>query len=954
MSVHSTLNHSNLRRALLVGAAVSALSSVADYAQAQDQGGATMETVVVTGSKIARKDADSVGPLTTLTAEDIQNTGSLSIGEILQKLPGAGVSYNSNGTQGTSFGASSINLRYLANSDGDADRTLVLVDGHRWVDALGIRGIRDFVDLNTIPIGMVGSMEVLQDGASAIYGADAIAGVVNIHTVQKLDGISLNAKIGTSSRGDGEEYSGFVNWGVSLPHGSIFLSASYVNTQPVLAQGRALTRLSLTAGLANLSAPPTSPSGLYVLPGFSTSAAPWTQNAGVTVATGPSSYHTAALPGDYWNANSQGLDDISPSQRYGFYGRVTNELTNDITFTFDALYNRRMSELLYGPRNLSIGGTGGTNKGFSIDAHQAYNPFGVAFTASQAWSIQIITNQVGNLDNIEDDSNYRFSGGLQGSVGVLDRQFAWNLFGSFSENDMKFTASGLANLENLQLALGNPATCAATAGCVPVNIFGQMTPAMADYIRYTGHETNSTQLFDLSADATGNIFQLPAGPLGMAVGLEYRRVVGHDTPDAYINTVSTGSGLLPLPATTQTTSGTTRTPTANGSYNVTEAYIELNIPILADLPLAKSLEADVAERFSDYDSVGSHFSGKVGIGYRPFEDLLLRGTFSQGFRAPSLIELYTGRRDMNLPGNNTDPCNGGAAAHPTLPGCAGIPSTYNQLSYGGLLPETVSGNPNLKPETAETFSYGLSLTPEALKGFSFTADWYQVTLYNAISLPSTTTALMLCATQAGAYCNVVQRDPTTGQVLHFLSAYENLNKIRTAGLDTTVRYSFDTDVGNWDAVVSSTYLDRFTTEAPNPVVGGAAIITNAAGTSTGGTTPATARATYPRWKGQASLRWSNDVFGLMWRGRFIGQTVDGAAPALPVTPVKNGFVNSVTYHDLQADYTFKEHSARVTFGINNVFDQMPPASYSNAPINFDMYTYDIMGRYFYLKLSKDF
>ncbi|MDE2134925.1 MAG: TonB-dependent receptor [Alphaproteobacteria bacterium] len=944
MSVHNTYNHNTLRRALLVGAAVSALSSATDYAQAQDQGGAAVEMVVVTGSKIARKDADSVGPLMTLTGEDIKNTGSMSIGEILQKLPDAGVSYNSNGTQGTSFGTSSINLRYLANSDGDADRTLVLVDGHRWVDAVGSRGIRDFVDLNTMPIGMIGSVEILQDGASAIYGSDAIAGVVNIHTVQKLDGLSLNAKVGTSSRGDGNEYSGFANWGMSLPHGSIFLSASYVDDQPVLSSSRALTQVSLFNGPNNLSSAPYSPSGLYILPGVLGSAGhPWTQNAGVTVATGTSSYHAAALPGDYYNTMTQGLYDNGPSKRYGFYGRVTNELTNDITFTFDALYNRRLSAQLYGPGTIYIGGTSGTYHGFSIAANQPYNPFGVAFTATTPWSIQIMTPQIGNRNNTQDDDNYRFSAGLDGTVSFLDRQFAWNLFGSYSENDVKFTAPGGVDLERLQLSL-NPTLCSAVPGCIPVNIFGQMTPDMANYIGFIGRETNSTQLFDLSADVTGDIAHLPAGPLGMAFGVEYRRVVGHDVPDAYINTVSTGTGLFPLPPTTATTTGSMRSPTANASYNVKEAYIELNIPILADLRFAKSLEADVAERFSDYDSVGSHFTGKVGIGYRPFEDLLLRGTFSQGFRAPSLIELYAGQRQTNLAGNNTDPCSGGAAAHPTWPGCAGVPSFYHQT---GLMPETISGNPNLKPETAETLNYGLAWTPQWLQGLSLTTDWYQVTIYNAISQPSATTALQLCATQGGALCDVVQRDPTTGQVLHFFSTYENLNKIRTAGLDTTLRYSFDTRVGAWDAVVSSTYLDRFTTVAPNPA-GGAAIVTNLASTSL------TTRATYPRWKGQASLRWSNDDFALMWRGRFIGETRDGAPPALPVTPVKNGFVNSITYHDLQADYMFKEHNAQITFGVNNVFDQMPPASYANNPINFDMYTYDIMGRYFYLKLSKDF
>jgi outer membrane receptor protein involved in Fe transport len=957
MSVSKWLGHKALSRVLLAGSAVVGLSAVSGFAYAQDAAapdGAGVETIIVTGSKIARKDADSVGPLTTLTPMDIKNTGSYDIGDILQKLPDAGVSYNSSGTQGTAFGASSISLRYLADTDGDANRTLVLVDGHRWVDGVGPRGIRDFVDLDTIPVGMLGSIEVLQDGASAIYGADAIAGVVNIHTVQNFDGVSVNARVGTSSHGDGEEYQGFVNWGATLPHGSVFVSASYVDDQPVMAQDRSLTQVSLTEGLANLSTPTSSPRGLYVLPGFSTSAHPLTQNVGVVDATGIGSYHTAALPGDYYNTDAQGMYDVGPSKRYGLYGRITDDLTSNITFTVDALYNRRISNQLFSPTSLSIGGTGGTDKGFAIAANQAYNPFGVGFAANQAWNIQIFTNQVGDRNNVEDDTNYRFSAGLQGSLGVWGRDLAWSLFGSYSENDAKITEDGNIDLEHLQLGLESPAACAAVAGCVPINIFGQMTPTMARYITDTGHETDSTQLWDMTFDVTGNIWDLPAGPLGFAAGAEYRRLAGHDTPDAYINELSTGSGLLPLPASTPTTTGIARTPTSDGSYEVREAYVEFNLPILADLPLAKSLEADVAERFSDYSTVGSRFTNKVGLGYRPIDDFLLRATFSQAFRAPSLIELYTGQRQTNLAGSNTDPCNGGAAAHPGLPGCAGIPSTYNQNLYNsGTLPETISGNPNLKPETAQTFNYGVSWTPHWIDGMSLTSDWYQITLYNAISTPSAATALQLCATQGGSLCSVVQRDPNSGQVLDFLSAYENLNKIKTSGLDTTWRYNFDTDIGKWEAVLSTTYLDSFTTIAPNPA-GGASIVTNAVGTSTAGTTPATARSTYPRWKAQSSLRWSEDALALIWRERFIGATLDGAAPALPVVPVKNDIVKDVYYTDLQVDYTLAEHNATFSFGIDNVFDQMPPASYANAPINYDMYTYDIMGRYFFVRISKNF
>ncbi len=937
------------------GAQTTAAPPQSQPAPAAKADAAAAGEVIITGSKVRRQDVDTVGELVTVTHADIKQSQVGSVGEFLQKLPSVGVSYNSNGTQGTSFGGSSVSLRYLANSDGDADRTLVLVDGHRWVDGVGARGIRDFVDLNTIPLGMINTMEVLQDGASALYGADAIAGVVDLKTPTNFQGLTTDLKYGVSSRGDGAEYKAVVNFGQKFDRGSVFLSGTYVKDNPVTTEDRSLTQVSLAAGPNNLSTAPSSPFGLYVLPGYSTAAHPITQNAGVTVATGLASYHTAALPGDYYNADAQGVDAVGPSERYGLYGKFTYSLPADIQFTADALFNRRISSQVYSPTNLSIGGTGGTYKGFAIAANQAFNPFGVGFAANQPWSIAIYTPLDGGRNQYEQDDTSRVSASLAGDLNLFSHPWDWTLFGSAAENHMQFTAVGGIDLEHLSFGLSSPSVCAAQPGCTPINIFGQMTPAQAAYINSVAHETNLTRLYDLTFDVNGTLIDLPAGPLKVALGFETRENEAQDNPDRYANTVSTGSGVLPLPATTPTTTQVTRTPTSDGSYNVREAYVEVVVPILADVPLVKKLEADLASRYSDYSSsAGSKVTSKVGIGYRPVDGVLFRGTWSQGFRAPSLIELYTGARQTNLAGSNTDPCDGGAAAHPTYAGCAGIPSTYNQVSYnGGLLPETISGNPALKPETAVTWSYGMTLSPTWASGLAFTLDYYKITITNAISTPSVTTALDLCAVQGGAYCSALMRDPSSGQVLNFLSSYENLNQIETDGVDTSIRYHFASPIGAWDAMLSGTYLHRFQITEPNPG-GGAPILIEAAGTSTGGTFPATARSTYPHWKSQASLRWSDGDWALMWRGRYIGSTTDGAPPALPTTPVKGSTVAAITYHDLQAEYHIARFATDVTIGVNNLFDQMPPASYANAPINFDIYTYDVMGRYVFVAVSKKF
>jgi iron complex outermembrane receptor protein len=316
------------------GGAVHAQSTPA--APAAEEAKADPAVIVVTGSRIQRRDADGVGPMLTLTRDDIKFAAPTSVGDMLQSMPNVGVSLNSNGTQGTAFGVSSINLRYLGSAEGSGNRTLVLVDGHRWVNAVGGRGFRDFVDLNTIPLGIIDHIEVLKDGASAIYGADAIAGVVNIYTRKKLDGFETDLRVGQSSRGDDENYSGYINWGKRFEKANVFLSASYSDSKPVLTMDRDVTRVAL----APLTAAPTSPQGLYVLPGLSNNAyfgtpAGFAQNAanavtrngGVTSigagAAADNDFHVARLPGDDFNTQTQGIYATGPSKRAGLFGRAS-------------------------------------------------------------------------------------------------------------------------------------------------------------------------------------------------------------------------------------------------------------------------------------------------------------------------------------------------------------------------------------------------------------------------------------------------------------------------------------------------------------------------------------------------------------------------------------------------------------------------------------------------------
>lgn len=916
---------------------------------AADNGG----DIIVTGSRIGRKDADSVGPILTLTSEDITKSGTSSIGDLLQKLPTAGVSLNSNGTQGTSYGASSINLRYLGGAEGSGNRVLVLVDGHRWVDGVGQRGFRDFVDLNTLPQGMIDGIEILKDGASAIYGADAIAGVVNIKTVQPFDGLRGAVRAGITSHGDGSELSGKLTVGKTWDRASIILSGSYFRSRPIRTDARALT----TRTLVPQTAVGTNPNGLFILPGlaanayfgtpsgFANSSNPIVLNNGATIGGGnlaDNAFHVGALPGDAYNTQAQGIYSAGPSERYGFYARVDYALTDDATIKVEGVYNRRTSNQLFSPVLLDIGGSSGTVRGFAIPNNQAFNPFGTAngvpaanalgFAANSAWRIRKVMADVGNRNNLQDVETVRVSVGVDGSFMIGGGEWRWDVFGSYSRNSIDTMAENGINYDNLFLGLGSSATCAANPGCVPINLFSPMTAEQAAYIRYTTREYNRTELYNAAFNMTGNLFHLPAGPVALAVGYEYRQNRGFDAPDAFVNAPSRF-----LSSQYTSTTSQTRTTTI-GSYDLNEAYAELNVPIFRDQPLAQSLELSLAARYSDYSTVGNKTTLKVGVGYRPIDDILFRGTYSQGFRAPSILELYQGARQTSFQG--VDPCNGGASANSGLPGCAGIPTGYNQANFNlnGLIPGVISGNSNLEPETADTYSFGVAISPSGIRGLSLTVDYYKIKIKNAIASLTATQILQLCAVRGGVFCDLVNRDSGTGAVLQLLQGAQNLNSITTDGVDATLRYDFNTSIGRIAAVVDASYLHSFKTTAPNPA-GGDPIVDERAGR---GDAP---RSTYPHWKGQASLSWTGEAIDAVVRGRYIGPTTD------TVNAVKDARTRSIIYTDVELGFAINDDKARFAIGVNNLFDKAPPASYANAPINYDIYTYDARGRFLYASFS---
>jgi outer membrane receptor protein involved in Fe transport len=892
---------------------LSALAAVyCPPALAQGDEGAAVEEVVVTGSRIKRQDEVSNSPVQTLNEDDLRIDGSLSLGDTLQTMPSVGSSLNSNGSAGTSHGSSSINLRNLGEN-----RSLVLVNGHRWVNGAGTRGFRDFVDLNTIPQAMIQRVEVLQDGATAIYGADAIAGVINLQTYKDFEGLKVKGYLGTSSESDRDTTNIDLLAGRDFGNTNLMFAATYVDQEPIYTQDRALTAIPLNGLTVGTPEGLFREAGLAAVVGFTPPTAGITRDPG-TDGSVIGNWRAVDTATDTFNRYANNYV-IGPLERTSLFLQSTTEISDSLSLSIEAMYNERKSDQLF---SAALSSVRGGSRGFVIANDPAVNPFGIEFSGSDFRHDSFMVEN-GQRDNVQDVETTRIGVGLNGE---FKNDWSWDAFLSYAQNEATFTSVNQVDLDRLALGLLNCDTSGIAvdvsdlaAGCVPVNLFNTLTPAMIEYINFTGRDVNKAEQTDFTFNVTGDLYELPAGMLAFAAGVEHRKEAGLDTPDSNIN-------ATPRINSYRATSSAPRDGT-DADYDLNELYVEFSVPLLADQPAAQSLVLDVAARYSDYSTFGDTTNSKVGLGYRPVDALLIRGTWAEGFRAPSLLELFEGTRATSIP--VTDPCSGGGAG---LPGCAGVPDTYVQIA--GNAPATVGGNPTLQPETSENISFGFVWTPEFLEGSSLTADWYDIQIDDTISAYGAQNLLDLCAA-TGQRCNFIQRD-SSGEIVNVIDGPINLNSTSVMGFDIVARYNTDIQLGNLDLQLAMSRLNDLTVEST--LSDGSILVEDKTGTSAN-------RESYPKWRGLLRAQWSHEAWAANYSARYIGKTTESPGG----TPIG---IPSVTYHNIAGIYQFNDKlSLRV--GIDNVADKQPPASLANTNINFDQNTYNPVGRFMYMQLTYD-
>jgi iron complex outermembrane receptor protein len=564
-------------------------------------------------------------------------------------------------------------------------------------------------------------------------------------------------------------------------------------------------------------------------------------------------------------------------------------------------------------------GNGNLLDTISIDATNPFNPFGVTLNTTNYAFIgrRFIENGPRRYNQSVD--TYYGAATLDGSFRMGESTWYWDINGLYGENSARQTVLGNVNAANLARALGPVAAC--TGACVPFNIFGgsgTITPAMINYVAFTQRDRSRQELWDVSANLSGSLFDLPGGPVGLAIGVEHRDQSGRFDPDATV-AAGLGSDIPALPT--------------RGGYNVDEAYAEVRLPLLADTPGFHRLELTGAARYSDYSTSGSATTFSAGANWEPFDGLLLRGHWAEGFRAPSIGELFgtPSRFDQDL----VDPCSavGGQIPAAVRANCIaqGVPANGSYVQANPQLPVVTGGNEDLDAETSESWGFGAVFRPAPR--FTLEANYFNIRVDGAIQAIDAGTLLGRCTGTADPLsCAAITRT-ASGAIAQIRGTLQNIASIETDGIDATVNWrSPETGAGTFGVFVSGTRLLNYTVSVPATV--GVTRIERE-GTEQGSPDQA-----FPRWKGLAVFDWTRGEFGASVTGRYIGSVVESNANRM----------DSTFYTDLQLRWNLDEGFG-FAIGANNLFDVDPPACFTCGLNNMDPTTYDVPGTFFYARAT---
>lgn len=857
----------------------------------------TQDRMVVTGSRIAREDLTAVGPTTILREAEIANTGLTNAEVLLQRLPStAGFGGNQNAAfwVGAGWGTAQVNLRGLG-----VGRTLVLLNGRRVV--AGGSGANNSVDLNMIPTSILSRVEVLKEGASAVYGADAVAGVVNFITKDRFKGLETYFQYGqTTEHSDGEDYVAGITFGNYNEQASFFVDINYEDSRAADLGTREPCALADIDG-DNM---------LECSPGSSSTAG-----------------GRAVLP-DGRQINFIGGDQFEPFdiQKHGFNFNPFFNAKNPVERrTVNAFGDYRLtdsvsvfSEVTFNSRESRQRATPATLRNIPLSASHPTNPTGEDIVVLARRTVDF-----GPRVFEQDVTTWRFVVGLEGQLwNDWDFDVAFN----WGRNTATDGLTNNINTQRLSETL-DPSICGMNQiPCADILGAGDLTSAVGDYVLIDQVDNGGNEQISVSGNLTGRVFELPAGPLGFAAGFEFRNDEGFLKPDSLL---AAGASL-----------GNAQDP-VSGEIEAKEIYAEINAPLLANMPMAESLSLDLAGRFTDYDLFGSDTNFKVGLNWQVIPSARVRGTYSTAFRVPSVPELFSGVREAQLP--TPDPCSGWSSLDPSsalFQNCqaAGLPVGFTQ--FGSIITTDVGSNPNLQPEDATTYTIGAVFEPEFLPGLALTVDFFDIDIDDAITQTSGGTKLEVCYNSPNLshpFCEPEQhtRDPISGEV-NFLSAQiGNAGKEVMNGFDVAGTYDFSLGSVSNSVKVLATRLNEYeitSFEGDDPIVRDGFV-----GCCTGG---------YPEWRGNGTWTASQGKWGGNYNVEWIGEATDRfGAPGEIGTDI-----DDVIYHNVQISRRIGD-GIDLRLGVDNLFDKDAPFVRSWTDGNTDTMTYSLLGRFMYARVT---
>jgi iron complex outermembrane receptor protein len=755
------------------------------------------------------------------------------------------------------------------------------------------------VDLNSIPPAAVERIEILKDGASAIYGSDAIAGVVNVIMKRDFHGVLTEAFYGETQEGDLDTRNLILQYGTGLPDGSFFITATHYEQGAIFARDRQVSRSADTRFLGGTDQRSSAtPDARIVLPDDATVIA---DGAGYRPVTEDDLFDYQAF-----------TTAVVPMTRSSLYTNASYDFSEQITGYLDFSYLVTDSEAILAPTPVF---TAFEAVPLPVAADQAYNAFGVTLEDVRRRLLELPPRTQRNESEVT-----RFSAITEG----LFSDWHWDIGFTWSRSEAEETTANIVNADRLRRALGPAAGCRGPAidGCTPVNLTGpqgSITAEQADYIRTLGRVSGYSKLASGSVNLTRGIDILPAGRLDLALGLEVR----HESTSKRPSRLLAEAGTI----------GATNFEATRGDRNATEVYVEGLIPVWKSASGLSHFDVEAAVRFSNYNDFNDSTNPKLALRWQVGPDLLLRASFAEGFRAPSLNELYAGVTESQdfLEDPCTRPENVGV-----LPGCTQLADpTRNQfLTLKG-------GNAGLRAETSDSYSAGLVWTPGTVAGLALSVDYFLIEQRDVVS--SSAQFVLSQNARDGSFANRVQRDEA-GNLTLVEATNINVGERRVSGVDLALTYHYpDRRWGQFSLVGSATYIDEYETrvDPDAPLLDLAGTFRDEASEGLGG---------IPEWKAQLGLRWNRE----RWRGNYqihyIG-TMDERVPDGSRTRT----IDAWMVHDLQLSYKLDVlEGLRLTLGLDNVFDRDAPLAASAFNDNIDGRTHELRGRYWYTKVSQRF